>query len=305
MRVDPPSNGRFPEYDSPVRYAAVLAAVVLLALVAAGASSANIARVTVIGDSVATAMAYQPAAKTLLGQGVDARLDLDVCRRTAAASCPYKGQRPPTVLDLATDNGSALGAVVVVAVGYNDYQQTFEDDVESALAAFRKAGVQRVLWLTLRAQRQSYAAMNDDLVAVAARHPELTVVDWNAAARGHEDWVQDDGIHMTDVGAVQMATLIHDTLVKLGIALPPVTVSTTKLPWAKERKEYAALLAARGGSPPYRWVSLTRTPKGLHLAPDGRLFGTPRSAGTFPLSFRVQDAQGVSATLAVRLRVVT
>jgi lysophospholipase L1-like esterase len=288
-----------------VRRTIVLVGVAAVALAAAQAPPAKLARITVIGDSVATAMAYEPTAKRLLGQGVDARLEFAVCRRTAASSCPYKGERPLTVIELVKSAGSALGPVVVVAVGYNDYVETYRDDVEEALHAMRKAGVSRVLWLTLRAERQSYLAMNDDLGTLAKRFPELTVVDWNAASRSNPGWVQDDGIHVTNQGAVEMATLIHRTLAELGVALPQVAVQTNKLPWAKRSQDYVTRLTATGGSPPYRWVSLTRAPRGLHLTAAGKLFGIPRTPGLYALSFRVEDAQGTTATQSLRLKVVS
>lgn len=281
-----------------------LALVASLALIAAQSSGAKLTRVTLIGDSVAAAMAYEPSARKLLGQGIDLRLEVTVCRRVAQESCPYDGKRPLNVVQLARDAGAALGPVVVVAVGYNDYERTYRDDVAEALAALRKAGVERVLWVTLRAERQSYLAMNEDLTALAARHPELTLVDWNAASRTNPDWLQDDGIHLTNLGAVKMADLIHSTLGSLGIALPQVAVRTAKLPWGKKRKEYTVVLRAAGGSPPYRWASLTRAPKGLHLTPAGKLFGIPRVPGTYALAFKVEDAQGTTATRALKLKVI-
>ena len=57
--------------------------------------------------------------------------------------------------------GSELGRVVVVVVGYNDYERRYEQNIQNALAAFREAGVERVLWATFRAERQSYLTMNE------------------------------------------------------------------------------------------------------------------------------------------------
>ena len=52
------------------------------------------------------------------------------------------------MIDRATDLGRELGSVVVVIVGYNDYEASYGQNIEDALAAFRKAGVERVLWST-------------------------------------------------------------------------------------------------------------------------------------------------------------
>ena len=86
-------------------------------------------------------------------------------------SCPYDGVRPPNVIERATALGIELGPVVVVIVGYNDYEANYAMNIEQALAVFRTAGVERVLWATLRASRQSYASMNDMIRDAARRHP--------------------------------------------------------------------------------------------------------------------------------------
>src|SRR6188472_272463 len=144
------------------RTAAVAATIALCALLqlstAPGGSSAA-TRVTVFGDSAATAMAYDPDARRTLGRGIDVRLELAACRRVGDASCPYDGVRPPNVIDRATQLGSELGPVVVVIVGYNDYEANYAGNIDDAMAAFRAAGVQRVLWVTLLEQRQSWADM--------------------------------------------------------------------------------------------------------------------------------------------------
>ena len=84
------------------RTAAVAATIALCALLqlstAPGGSSAA-TRVTVFGDSAATAMAYDPDARRTLSRGIDARLELAACRRVGDASCPYDGVRPPNVIE--------------------------------------------------------------------------------------------------------------------------------------------------------------------------------------------------------------
>jgi len=133
-------------------------ALVSLVLVggATGQSAAGV-RVTIFGDSVATAMQYDPDATRVLSRGIDLRMETAACRRLGDTSCPYDGVRPPNVIDRATQLGSQLGPVVVVAVGYNDYETNYAGNIDDAMAAFRAAGVQRVLWVTLLEQRQSWA----------------------------------------------------------------------------------------------------------------------------------------------------
>jgi hypothetical protein len=298
-----------------VRRVAVAVSIVLASLALAGAApgrSVAEARVTVFGDSAATAMAYDPDAKRILGRGIDLRLEVAACRRVGDTSCPYDGVRPPNVIDRATELGSELGPVVVVIVGYNDYESRYAQNIEDALAAFRRAGVEHVLWATLREGRQSYANMNDMIVAAARKHPEMTVLDWNALARQNPDWLQPDGIHLTASGAEGMAGMVNGALVALGVAPRPVPAATRKLlaiasrslPAARLGRTYAARLRATGGSEPYRWSrSGGRLPPGLALAPNGRLAGVPTRRGTFELRARVVDRIGAARVRVFALRV--
>jgi hypothetical protein len=115
--------------------------------------------------------------------------------------------------------GRSLGPDVVVAVGYNDYELLYPDDVRNVLKALRRAGVQHVLWLTLRASRHDYVSMNQTLRGIAGLDSYLTLVDWNTYSRSHPDWFDADGLHLTPAGGQAMATLVHSRLVAMGIAL--------------------------------------------------------------------------------------
>ena len=289
-----------------------LASVVLVG--AAGARPAADVRVTVFGDSAATAMAYDPTAKRTLSRGIDLRLEVAACRRLGDTSCPYDGVRPPNVIDRATTLGTELGPVVVVAVGYNDYEANYTENIDDAMAVFRKAGVQHVLWATLRAGRQSYANMNDMIRAAAKKYPEITVLDWDSDARDEPDWLQPDGIHLTPPGAEAMAAMIEDALVQLGVvpkAPPPpparrlLAIASRSLPTGHEDRKYAVRLRAVGGKAPYRWARTAGSlPPGLRLAANGRLTGVPAKDGTFRLRVRVVDGAGTARARILSLRVV-
>jgi hypothetical protein len=271
------------------------------------------ARVTVFGDSAATAMAYDPEAKRILGRAIDLRLEVAACRRVGEASCPYDGVRPPNVIERATELGRELGSVVVVIVGYNDYENTYADNMEKALATFQKAGVERVLWVTLRAERQSYVSMNEAIQGAARRFPQLSVLDWNAVSRSHADWLQPDGIHLTPEGARGMASMVNDALVELGVApkapapklRAPLKIASQALPVGRRGKPYSGALRATGGAAPYRWTRLGGSlAPGLRLRPTGRLEGAPRRVGTFTLNARVVDRSGTARARVFRLRVL-
>ena len=284
-----------------------------------GAEPPKLKHVTVFADSVATAIALDSRARITLGEGVDVDLQLTPCRRLVSASCPYMGERPPTVYELAQRLGSGIGDTVIVAVGYNDFEDQYADEIETVLQALRADGVQRVVWPTLRASRHSYLTMNDAIQAASQRHPELTVVDWNVYSRSHPEWFQDDGLHLFGQGPEAMATLFHQALVDLGVAIlpakpappPPTTgtttavrVATPKLPDARTGKRYSVTLAAQGGQPPYRWTYLTKLPTGLHLTIGGKLSGVVEAApGSFVVAVRVADASRTWSTVQLPLRV--
>ena len=285
--------------------AAVAAATLALVVSTAGsARSSGLQHVTLIGDSVADAIAQTDPAAAIAAQGVDLDLEVAPCRRVEGEGCPYQGVRPPSVVQLAQSMGTKLGANVVVSVGYNDFEDQYAGNVEDALAAFKAAGVKHVWWLTLRAAHHPYVTMNDDIVAAAQHHPELSVIDWNVYSRSHPEWFQTDGLHLLYQGAIAMATLIHKTLAADDIAAPPPRVTTSTLPLAHEGKAYSARLAAASGIAPYRWSLLERAPSGIHLESNGAIVGTPRvKVGRYTFNVRVKDAAGSTATRRLTLRI--
>lgn len=278
--------------------------VILLVAVALGAMTVQArpvastpTRVTLIGDSIAAAIELESDARDILTRGIDLDLEVAACRRTTGDSCPYQGKRPPTLVELAPS--LRLGSTVVVATGYNDYEDTFASTIETALAALRGAGVENVLWVTLRAERQSYVHMNELIRDAAKRHPELTIVDWNLYSRSHPDWFQDDGLHLGRDGAIGLAKLVHRRLDDLGlVAAPPpraLAIATTRLPVGKVGRRYSTRLLTNGGSAPIRWASARGAiPAGLALKSSGVLVGTPRAAGKRSLLLRATDALGRS-----------
>ncbi len=296
----------------PARAVATIVVSVLAFAGAATGGSTAATRVTVFGDSAATAMAYDPDAKRTLGRGIDLRLEVAACRRVGDASCPYDGVRPPNVIDRATTLGSELGPVVVVIVGYNDYEANYADNIEQALAVFRRAGVQRVLWATLRASRQDYASMNDMIRDAARRHPELTVLEWNALSVDKPGWFQPDGIHLTAPGAEAMGSMVNDALVELGIApkpppsavRPALAITSHVLPAGNRGRTYVARLKATGGTMPYRWARVGGAlPPGLRLVSSGQVSGVPARSGAFTLRARVVDRSGAARTRLFSLRI--
>jgi hypothetical protein len=174
-------------------------------------------RVTFIGDSVPDEISYVAPAQALLRRGIQINLQLAACRRLVEPSCTVAGVTPPTALDVIESMGHRLGPVVVIGVGYNDWQLVYPRDTQLVLAALRQAGVQHVLWLTLREARHSYIPMDADIRRLARANPDVTIVDWNRYSRSHPSWFGPDGLHLSVAGATAMAMLLHKTLVSLRI----------------------------------------------------------------------------------------
>ena len=287
-------------------------AVALVLVVTCAVSSAHatttaggLQHVTLIGDSVADGIPGDSQALATINQGIDLDLEVAPCRRVDQASCPNaSGVRPPNVIELVQSMGSKLGPNVVVTVGYNDFEDQYAQNIETALSALRAAGVSNVWWLTLRAAHHGYISMNDDIVAAAQAHPELQVIDWNLYSRSHPEWFQADGVHLLSGGAEAMATLIHQTLLNAGVARPPASIATTALPVGHAHKPYRASLAAQGGLAPYAWSLLARAPKGIHLEASGLIIGRPAAAGSYVLVVKVTDSAGSSAVRRITLHVM-
>ena len=203
---------RLPELRAAVALGLVAAAAVLTCAAAAPAqpTAPTRTRVTVIGDSIMASFNYVAAARRYLGKSLDLRSDAVVCRRLVAASCSFQGTTPRTVLQVVGAQGRALGPVVVVNVGYNDWAAVY--DVDRVMKALRAAGVKHVIWVTLR-QAGSYAsiyAQSNARIRSAGKRwrSTLVVADWNAYSSG-QPWFRDDGLHLTTSGALGLARLLR------------------------------------------------------------------------------------------------
>jgi hypothetical protein len=189
---------------------AVAGAIAVACAAGAFAQDASKIRVTVIGDSVTASFDYVPAARRYLGKGLDLRSDAVVCLRLVATSCPFQGSTPSTALQVVGSKRSALGPVVVVNVGYNDWPAVY--DVDRVMRALKVAGVRSVIWVTLR-EATSYAGVyaesNARIRKAAGRWKgRLVVADWNTYSRG-KAWFRDDGLHLTTSGALGLARLLR------------------------------------------------------------------------------------------------
>jgi hypothetical protein len=274
----------------------------------AGASASSGPRVSVISDSVLTAVVWNSSTEALLTDGLDMQIDAGVCRRLNGESCEFEGTHVPTTLDVISSWGN-LGSIAVIVDGYNDVPGNFAGDVELTLNTLRDRGVQHVLWVNLHEVRPEYTAKNAVLTAAAHHHPELRVLDWNSFSSAHPDWYQTDFIHLMPAGGVAIATWLRQAIAD-ALAPPPPPPAPLRVPTHQKLRARVGVpfdrhLRAGAGAAPLRWqtksASLSRVR--LHLSAGGEITGTPSRVGTFALPLEVSDGRGATARVMVSLTV--
>ena len=109
-----------------------------------------------LGDSALAALNWVPAAREAV-QGFDATLDLRACRRLYYPSCA--SPPPPTAYEAIGAHGPGF-AVLVVAVGYNDLASMTATSFEQVVGRARELGYRQIVWWTLRAVDNGFAARN-------------------------------------------------------------------------------------------------------------------------------------------------
>jgi hypothetical protein len=93
---------------------------------------------------------------------------------------------------------------VVIATGTNGLVSPKELDAVLTSLADR----QRVVLVNDHLDRQWQAPNNTLFPQAAAAHPNVVVVDWNAAATQHPEWLTQDGVHLTPAGRAPYASLV-------------------------------------------------------------------------------------------------
>lgn len=249
-----------------------------------------------------TGVLWHADAVAIMQQGLNVNWQVAVCRTLTGVSCPFDGSRPPTLVELVETEGAQLGKTVVVECGYNDPEETFGQAVEQSIDALLAAGVERILWVNMHAATPELQEMDSRLEAVAAEHPQVTLLDWNSYATGHNDWFQTDQIHLTVGGGIGLAGFLH--LAVMRALAPPLVAEDRALPAARVGHAYSAAMRVSGGRPPYAWRAVSGPlPPGLHLRPNGRIDGRPRRAGTATIVFSATDSDGVAVLERGRITV--
>ncbi len=178
--------------------AVVVAAVTAVGVVAAGPvppAGAQQRHAVIVSDSILLG-AQGPLTSRLQGAGWTVDFDGAVSRSTSAGA------------DAVRAKGLAVSDTLVLSLGANDSGNaaTFRARVDAVMSA--AAHVPHVYWITIREVRPYYAPANQVLRDAAARHPNLTIVDWHAASAGRTGLTASDGLHLSPSGASELASLV-------------------------------------------------------------------------------------------------
>ena len=187
-------------------------------------------RVTMISDSTGAILFWSPAERERLAQGLDFQLQAMACRKLVSPGCSTYDQIAPSVLDTVESLGRDLGSIVIVDIGYNDEAEGYGAGLDSVMHALASAGVEHVIWLTLKESQETWAQINLQIHAAATRWPNLVVADWAAVAANEPSWFADSA-HMNDVGAVGFVSFLRPIVIEAcGAACLPPPPTATMLP---------------------------------------------------------------------------
>ena len=148
--------------------------------------------VTIVGDKVAMSAA-DVLATTFPGGLVD------------TAERPL----PDTRVSLQAYLQSGLvGDAIVVVPGSAD--PLAREDLEGVVS---DVGEGHHLWFVNGRSAAPYCKDNNDLIAeVAGQHDNVDVIDWYGASEGHDDYLAEDGMSLTEAGAQAYAQLVSDAV---------------------------------------------------------------------------------------------
>jgi lysophospholipase L1-like esterase len=108
---------------------------------------------------------------------------------------------------------------VLIVLGSNPgfSSDGFADDVTDLRDELVARGARRILWLPPHHPDPERYRMKLEILADADRADgALSVPDWGAVLDEHPEWVNSDGIHLSEEGYIAMAAFIRDALARLG-----------------------------------------------------------------------------------------
>lgn len=161
----------------------------------------NLNGIACIGDSV------------MLGAGSQLRANLPNCIIDAEVS-RYVGGGIDVARSLQSQG--KLGDIVVISLGTNGPiagSERYEVQTRKLLEIL--GSKRHIFWVNTYAPHLKWQKTNNEyLVEMVKTHPNVTIVDWCAAASQHPEWLVSDGVHPNNEGSRAFAQLVKDTIVK-------------------------------------------------------------------------------------------
>lgn len=183
-------------------------------------AAAAVGSILYVGDSVSESIANEFAAVVTPSYPA---LTWHACagRGFVGADCIAKVAAPQVDTDgIGIVNSVEPPAIAIIALGYNDDQNTVESEVQQMLSALTAKGVQRIIFVNLstRSTTRTYSRTNAALAAAAAANPSVTVLDWNAASSAPNQWRWFDNaslccwVHLNASGQTEFALFLRAQL---------------------------------------------------------------------------------------------
>lgn len=183
-------------------------------------AAAAVGSILYVGDSVSESIANEFAAVVTPSYPT---LTWHACagRGFVGADCIAKVAAPQVDTDgIGIVNSVEPPAIAIIALGYNDDQNTVESEVQQMLSALTAKGVQRIIFVNLstRSTTRTYSRTNAALAAAAAANPSVTVLDWNAASSAPNQWRWFDNaslccwVHLNASGQTEFALFLRAQL---------------------------------------------------------------------------------------------
>lgn len=183
-------------------------------------AAAAVGSILFVGDSVSESIANEFAAVVTPAYPA---LNWQACagRGFVGAKCITAPAAPQLNTDgVGIINSVDAPAIAVVALGYNDDQNTVDSEVQQVLSALTARGVQRIIFVNLstRSTTRTYARTNAALASAASANPSVTVLDWNAASGAANQWRWFDNtslccwVHLNATGQTEFALFLRAQL---------------------------------------------------------------------------------------------
>ncbi|CAM3371727.1 MULTISPECIES: acyltransferase family protein [Paenibacillus] len=105
-------------------------------------------------------------------------------------------------------NNRIQGGTVIIGLGTNG--AFAQKDLDSLLKSLEPA--QSILLVNTRVPREWEQNVNEMLAAAADRYPNVKLIDWYSASKGHPEYFRSDGVHLEPEGAAAYTSMLLEAL---------------------------------------------------------------------------------------------